>query len=73
MDRLLRALVTRATRRGFAGEPVWLAVAAAAWLVRRSRTSNKDVAWSGRLRPGQQLVISVAEPGAAPTAPTGGE
>ena len=41
MDRLLRVLVTRAMRRGFAGEPIWLAVAAAAWLVRRGRRPGR--------------------------------
>ena len=40
MDRLLRILVTRAMRRGRGGEPIWLAVAGAAWLVRRGLKSR---------------------------------
>jgi hypothetical protein len=71
VDRLLGSLVSRAARRGFGGEPLWLAVAGAAWLVRRGRNQRNKVAWSGRLGPGERLVIAVAEPGAP--VPTGGE
>jgi len=61
VDRLLRTLVTRAWRRGVAGEPLWLAVAGAAWLVRRGRTRRDAPAWSGRLSPGERLVIAVSD------------
>jgi hypothetical protein len=73
MDRLLRTLVSRAARRGLAGEPVWLAVAAAAWLVRRARSQRDEVVWSGRVEPGERIVIAVGDPGAAQPAPAGGE
>jgi hypothetical protein len=73
VDRLLRILVSRAARRGFGGEPIWLAVAAAAWLVGRSRNRRDEVAWSGRLQPGERLVIAVADPGAPAPVTTGGE
>jgi hypothetical protein len=73
MDRLLGALITRAKRRGLAGEPLWLAVAGAAWLVRRGRNQPKRPLWSGRLAPGERLQISVREPGAAESAATSGE
>ncbi len=73
MDRLLGILVSHAARRGRAGEPIWLAVAAAAWLVRRTLKSKGDVAWSGRVNPGQRLVIAVGEPGAPGPLSTGGE
>ena len=72
MDRLLRVLVTRAVRRGRAGEPIWLAVAGAAWLVRRTLKSRDKVAWSGRVQPGQRLVIAVGDR-ATPAPSTGGE
>jgi len=62
VDRLLRSLVSRAARRGLAGEPLWLAVAGAAWLVRRGRTRREAPAWSGRLMPGERLVIAVSDP-----------
>jgi len=73
VDRLLRSLVSRAARRGFAGEPLWLAVAGAAWLVRRSRTRREAPAWRGRLAPGEGLVIAVSDPATpAPATRPGG-
>jgi hypothetical protein len=72
MDRVLRVLVTRAVRRGRAGEPIWLAVAAAAWLVRRTLKNRGQVAWSGRVEPGQRLVIAVGDR-SVPAPLTGGE
>jgi hypothetical protein len=71
VDRILRALATRAARRGMGGEPLWLAVAVAAWLVRRARTDRDAVVWRGRVEPGQRLVVAVAEHGATP--PSAGE
>jgi len=73
VERLLGVLVSRAMRRGRGGEPIWLAVAAAAWLVRRGLKSRGEVAWSGRVEPGQRLVIAVRGPGAPRPASTGGE
>jgi hypothetical protein len=58
VDRLLRMLATRAARRGFGGEPVWLAVAVAAWLVRRARRPGPAVVWQGRVAPGQRLIVT---------------
>ena len=72
MDRLLRLLATRAMRRGRSGEPIWLAVAGAAWLVRRGLKSRDQVAWSGRVEPGQRLVIAVGDR-STPAPSTGGE
>ncbi len=65
MNRLLDQLIKRAFRRGRSGEAVWLGVAAAAWLVRRSRQKDGKVVWRGTLDAGQGLVISSFEPGAA--------
>jgi hypothetical protein len=73
VDRLLGALVRAAARRGRGGEPLWLAVAAAAWMVRRTLKSREPVAWSGRLRPGERLVIAVGDSGAPAPAANGGE
>ncbi len=53
LDGLLQRLVSRSFRRGLGGEPVWLAVGAAAWLVVRSRRRDRPVVWSGRLEEGQ--------------------
>ena len=71
MDRLLRALMTWAAKRGRGGEPVWLAVAAAAWLVRRARNRRDAVVWSGRVRPGERLEIAVADRGPGRSGPGG--
>ncbi|HUC36275.1 MAG TPA: hypothetical protein VMR97_04045 [Acidimicrobiales bacterium] len=62
MDRLLGTLVTRAFRRGLRGEPLWLAVAAGAWLVRRARQQPAQPVWSGRIGPGDRLVIEATNP-----------
>ncbi len=56
--RLLGRLVSRSFRRGLAGEPIWLAVGAAAWLVVRSRNKDKPLVWSGNLAEGQSLVLT---------------
>jgi hypothetical protein len=73
VDRILGVLISRATRRGLAGEPLWLAVAGAAWLVRRGRNRRPRPAWSGRLGPGQRLQISVLDAGASGSAAHNGE
>ena len=61
MDRLLRSW-SRALRRGLAGEPIWLAVAVAVWLVRRARNAGPEVVWKGRVVPGQRLESSPPSP-----------
>ncbi len=72
MDRILGFLVSRAVRRGRGGEPIWWAVAGAAWMVRRTLKSRDNVAWSGRVEPGQRLVIAVGDR-STPAPSTGGE
>jgi hypothetical protein len=62
MDRLLRSVGSRALRRGMGGEPIWLAVAIALWLVRRARSQGPEVVWKGRVEPGQRLEIITSEP-----------
>jgi hypothetical protein len=62
VDRVLATLVSRAFRRGVRGEPLWLAVGAGLWLVRRMRNKDDSVVWSGKLDPGQKLVIRTREP-----------
>jgi hypothetical protein len=58
IDRLLQKLVSRSFRRGFGGEPVWLAVGAAAWLVVRSRKRDRPLVWSGSLNEGESLTLT---------------
>jgi len=58
IDGLISRLASRSLRRGMSGEPIWLAVALAAWLVKRSRRKGDPVVWSGRLNDGDRLLIS---------------
>jgi hypothetical protein len=62
VDRLLRTILSRSLRRGFAGEPIWLAVAAGVWLVRRAHKAGPEVVWEGRVSPGQRLIITTTDP-----------
>ena len=57
-DRLLSKVVSRSFRRGLAGEPVFLALGAAAWLVARSRNKERPVVWSGTLNEGDKIVLT---------------
>jgi hypothetical protein len=57
-DRLLGRLVSRSFRRGLAGEPVFLVLGAAAWLVVRSRNKDRPVVWSGTLKEGDRLMLT---------------
>ena len=41
---------------------MWLAVAAAAWLVRRVRSRDAPVVWKGKVGPGERLVIATMDP-----------
>ncbi|MHB8330192.1 MAG: hypothetical protein ACYDD6_11325, partial [Acidimicrobiales bacterium] len=52
---------SRGVRRGIGGEPVWLVVGVVAWLVRRARRRTPAPEWSGRLDPGQGLIITTME------------
>ncbi|MFZ0664949.1 MAG: hypothetical protein WAM97_04285 [Acidimicrobiales bacterium] len=63
VDKALKTLVTRSFRRGWAGEPIWIAVGVAAWLVTRSRRKDSPVVWSGPLQVGDRLVITSRGPG----------
>ena len=68
MERLLRSLTSKGLRRGLAGEPVWLAVGLASWLVRRARRRPPEVVWRGRIRPGERILVSSWVDGASPPA-----
>jgi hypothetical protein len=58
IDKLLGRLVSRSFRRGLAGEPAFLVLGAAAWLVVRSRNKERPVVWSGTLNEGDKLVLT---------------
>jgi len=58
MDRLLGTLASRALRRGLRGEWMWLAVGVGAWSWQRARRRSSSPIWSGKVRPGQQLLVT---------------
>jgi len=62
VDRLLGAVISRAMRRGLRGEPVWLVLGVGAWLLRRARQRRDQTVWSGRIQPGQRLIIRALDP-----------
>jgi hypothetical protein len=59
VDRLLAALVSRSFRRALRGEPVWLAVALGAWMLRRARRRGTGTVWSGSVGTGEALAITI--------------
>jgi len=68
IERLLKAVTSRSLRRGLAGDPLWLAVGVAGWLFQRARRRGPQVVWSGRLEPGERLVLTSTVPGAGQAA-----
>lgn len=54
-----------------AGEPAWLVLGLAAFLVRRARRRGPEVLWSGRLQAGERLVLTswIPQEGPAPAPP----
>jgi hypothetical protein len=50
-------------RRGLAGDWTWLVVAACAYVLRRALRRKDDLVTSLRLSPGEQILISVRDPG----------
>lgn len=60
--------MSRGLRRGLGGEPLWLAVGVAAWMIRRARRRPPDVVWKGRIDPGERIVVSSWADGVPPSA-----
>lgn len=48
---------------------MWLALGAAAWMARRARRRPPSVVWSGRLEPGESVMVRAWVPGQAQPAP----
>jgi hypothetical protein len=72
VDYLLRRLARAGLRRGMAGEHwAWLAIAGAAFLLRRSRRQADAVVLSRAIRPGERYLVTLSDP-KAPTGPPGG-
>lgn len=68
MDYLLRRLSRAGFRRGMAGEHwAWLALALAAFVLRRARRRDDDIV-SLPIRRGERYVVSLSDPGAPASA-----
>jgi hypothetical protein len=63
VDYLLRRLVRAAARRGMRGEHwAWFALAAGAFVLRRSRRREDPLVYSQRVNPGDRLLVSIRSP-----------
>ncbi|MGH9090352.1 MAG: hypothetical protein ACRDZR_03075 [Acidimicrobiales bacterium] len=64
MDALLRRLVRTGLRHGLAGEHwTWLALALAAFVLRRARRAGRDAVVSLQVEPGERYLVTLSEPG----------
>jgi hypothetical protein len=68
MDALLRRLIRTAMRRGMAGDWVWLALAAATFVLRRVLSDKGGVISSVEVKPGEQVLITVRDRNTPPMA-----
>ncbi|HEY3942299.1 MAG TPA: hypothetical protein VGL60_07420 [Acidimicrobiales bacterium] len=63
MDWLLRRIARLGFRRALAGEHrAWIAIAIAAFVLRRARRPAEPVAFSTRLRAGDRYEVSLVDP-----------
>lgn len=64
MDALLRRLVRTGLRHGMAGEHwTWLALALAAFVLRRARRPGADRVVALTVREGERYLVTLSEPG----------
>ena len=68
MDVLLRRFLRAGVRRGLAGNWYWFLLAGATFFLRRVLNDRSSVVSSVRVSPGEQLLITVRDRNAAPTA-----
>lgn len=68
MDVLLRRFLRAGVRRGLGGNWYWFMLAAATWFLRRTLNDRSSDVSSVTIAPGEQVLISVRDPKAAPAA-----
>jgi hypothetical protein len=61
MDTLLRRLLRTGLRRGLAGNWAWFVAAACAFVLRRTLNDKGNLVTSLKIRPGEQVLISVRD------------
>lgn len=68
MDIILRRFLRAGVRRGLGGNWYWFALAGATWFLRRVLNDRASAVSSVTISPGEQVLISVRDPKAAPVA-----
>lgn len=68
MDYLLRRFLRAGVRRGIGGNWYWFFLVAATWFLRRVLNDRTGAVSSVTVAPGEQVLISVRDPKAAPAA-----
>jgi hypothetical protein len=68
VDYLLRRFLRAGVRRGLGGNWYWFFLVGATWFLRRVLNDRASVVSSVTVAPGEQVLISVRDPKAAPAA-----
>lgn len=68
MDYLLRRFLRAGVRRGIGGNWYWFFLVGATWFLRRVLNARPGAVSSVTVAPGEQVLISVRDPKAAPAA-----
>ena len=68
MDILLRRFLRAGVRRGLGGNWYWFFLAGATWFLRRVLSDRTSAVSSVKVAPGEQVLITVRDPKAAPAA-----
>jgi hypothetical protein len=68
VDFLLRRFLRAGVRRGLGGNWYWFFLAGATWFLRRVLSDRSSAVSSVKIAPGEQVLITVRDPKAAPAA-----
>lgn len=68
MDILLRRFLRAGVRRGLGGNWYWFFLVGATWFLRRVLNDRSSAVSSVKIAPGEQVLITVRDPKAAPAA-----
>jgi hypothetical protein len=68
MDFLLRRFLRAGVRRGLGGSWYWFFLVGATWFLRRVLSDRTSAVSSVKIAPGEQVLITVHDPKAAPAA-----
>jgi hypothetical protein len=68
VDFLLRRFLRAGVRRGLGGNWYWFCLVGATWFLRRVLSDRSSAVSSVKIAPGEQVLITVRDPKAAPAA-----